>query len=302
MGWIKRNLLFVISGLLALGLLGAAGFYIYQGFSRNAEASGKLNDIYGRLQDIQKSPLQPGNEQTNNTEIAKEQEKQVRKWINGVVGRFQPVASIPQGEVTSKTYATALGTTIYQLQQEARDNNVGLPPNYNFSFQVQSSKLTISSGLAPLAKQLGEVKTISELLFSARVNDLEGIQRVRVSDDDTSGGLQGDYTDLQPVTNELAIFTPYMVTFRSFTPEIAKVIANFANATNFFIVKSVSVEPAATTDNGTSGEPGTPGMPGMMGMPGMPQPTGRGGLQTVLKEQLLRVNLEVDIVALLPKS
>jgi hypothetical protein len=31
-------------------------------------------------------------------------------------------------------------------------------------------------------------------------------------------------------------------------------------------------------------------------------PAGKGGLQTVLKEQLLRITLEVEVVKLLPKS
>ncbi len=43
------------------------------------------------------------------------------------------------------------------------------------------------------------------------------------------------------------------------------------------------------------------------GMPVLPpaqqmQPVSKGGLQTVLKEQLLRVTMEVGLVKLLPKS
>jgi hypothetical protein len=45
-------------------------------------------------------------------------------------------------------------------------------------------------------------------------------------------------------------------------------------------------------------------MPQPMGTPPDQQPpvVGRGGSQTVLKEQLLHITLEVDIVKLLPKS
>jgi hypothetical protein len=318
MGWIKRNLVFVLSGVVALVMLGGAGFFIYQAWSRNSDASTSLNEIYSKLSEIAQSPIQPGNDKVDNLKIAKDQEQQLRGWIAEAANSFALVPSIPQGEVTSKTYATALGSTIYQLQQEAKENSIGVPPQYFFSFQVQSSKLTISSGLGPLAQQLGEVKAISEILFAARINDLESIQRVRVSDDDVSGGLQSDYIDSRPITNDLAILTPYVVTFRSFTPELAKVIAGFATSSNTFIVKSVSVQPgaSATPENAGGGQypppggfiPGRP--PGMYpGMPGMPpqQPQnapapGKGGLQTVLKEQLLRITLEVEIVKLLPKS
>jgi hypothetical protein len=225
MGWIKRNLLFVIGGVVALLALGGAGFYIYQGWSHNADKSTSLNQLYDTLAKLAQEQPQPGNDQHDNLKLAKDQEQQLRAWVGDAAGRFQPVAPIPQGPVTSMTYATALNATIYQLQQEAKDSGVGLPDKYFFSFQVQSSKLTISSGLVPLAQQLGEVKAIVEVLFAARVNNLDAIQRVPVSDDDVNGGLQADYISDLPVTNDLAIITPYTVTFRGFTPELAKVIS-----------------------------------------------------------------------------
>lgn len=340
MGWIKRNLLFVIVGVIALLALGGAGFYIYQGWSLNSDKSSKLNEIYSTLQQIAQEQPQPGNAQHDNFQRAKDQEQQIRDWVTQNAGRFQPIQAIPQGPVTSMTYATALNSTVFQLRQEAKDASVSLPPDYFFSFQVQSTKLTISSGLEPLAQQLGEVKTIAEVLFAARVNDIDALQRVPVSDDDTAAsGQQSDYTDARPITNALAIITPYTITFRSFTPELAKVISAFATSTNPFIVKSVSVQPASGADN-MGGNPGVgqagypPPMPPQMGLPGQVRPgmgfgqyppgrfapgygypggvpagqpaatmpAGRGGLQTVLKEQLLRITLEVDIVKLLPKN
>lgn len=315
MGWIKRNLIFVVSGCLALGLLGFAGFLIYQGISRNAQASDTLNDIYGKLQGLAQMQPQPGNDKIDNIKKAKEQELELRLWLTNAASHFNPIPPIPQDEVTSKTFATALGATCNQLQQEAKENGVGLPPQYFFSFQVQSSKLNISSGLAPLAEQLGEVKAISEILFAARVNNFDSIQRVKVSDDDVSGGVQSDYTDLRPSTNGLAVITPYVVTFKGFTPELARVLAGFASATNTFIVKNVSAQPAgvsASPDNAGAGLPPTDRyrMGGRFERPNElpnvePNPqlvSGKGGLTTVLKEQLLRFTLEVDIVKLLPKS
>ena len=337
MGWIKRNLFFVVSGVVALALLGGTGFYIYEGWSKNSQLAGQLNDIYSKLSELAQTQPQPGNDKINNTEKAKEQEQQIRDWMGQAAGRFQPIPAIPQGDVTSKTFANALNMTTYQLRDEAKESSVSLPHDYFFSFQVQSSKLTISSGLAPLAQQLGEVKAIAEVLFDARVNSLDNIQRVRVSDDDLTGGLQSDYTEKVPVTNELAIITPYEVTFQSFTPELAKVISGMAASTNPFVVKSVSVQPAsapagmpgayASSPDYNSGRFSVPqGMEGRFSAPGsrggypppaypgypqpiqpqQPAPTGltsrRGGLPTVLKEQLLRITLEVDVVKLQLKN
>jgi hypothetical protein len=319
MGWIKRNLFFVVGGLLTLGLLGGAGFYIYKGWSSNSDASATLNELYAKLSQINQEPKQPGNDKVDNMALAKDQEQQMRDWGKQAVGYFQPIPSIPQGDVTSKTFATALNTTINQLQQEAKQNSVNLPTDYYFSFQAQSGKLTFSSGLGPLAEQLGQVKAIVEILFAARVNDLIGVQRVRVSDDDAASGSQSDYIDERPVTNNLAIITPYVITFQTFTPELARVISGFATSTNPFIVKSIAVQPANSSGMPEMGNAAPPMMeprgfdPRYQTMPpgypqpgqppqGMPAPAGKGGLQTVLKEQLLRITMEVEIVKLLPKS
>jgi hypothetical protein len=149
------------------------------------------------------------------------------------------------------------------------------------------------------------VKTISEILFAARVNSLDGIQRVRVSDDDANGP-QADYFDNHSVSNNLAVLTPYQVTFRSFSPEIAQVLAGFASSPHGFIVKSINVQltgTAAAMSPETAGPmpypPPSLAAPPAASPPGTP---GRGGLQTVLNEQLLRVTLVVEVVKLLPKK
>jgi hypothetical protein len=146
--------------------------------------------------------------------------------------------------------------------------------------------------LNALATQLGEVKAISEILFAARVNALDGIQRARVSDDDANGPA-ADYLIDNSVTNELAIMTPYAVTFRAFSPEIAQTLAGFASSPHGFIVKSINVQPAEAVASPEMG----------MQPPAVPAPgvtPGKGGLQTVLQEQLLRTTIEVEILKLLP--
>jgi len=323
MGWIKRNLFFVIGGLVTLGLLGAGGFYIYKDWNRNSDASTKLNEIYDTLKNLQQQKPAPGNEKIDNTKIAKEQDKQLRAWIEASGKYFQPVPAVPPSGVSSETFAGALRRTIDTLQHEARDAGVALPPKYDFSFSAQRPLVKFAEGsLEPLSVQLGEVKAIVETVFTARVNYFDSIQRVRISADDANGS-QGDYIDEHPVTNDLAVITPYVITFRCFTPELSRVVGALATSPNTFLIKSINVQPASATTTAAPGDmAGMPGMPTMPGMPpggmpvrmgefGMPAPTaaqpvqpvtGKGGLQTVLKEQLLRVSLEVGLVKLLPKS
>jgi hypothetical protein len=315
MAWIKRNLFFVVGGVLAIGLLGAAGFYNYKGWSHNTAAFNRLNEIYTTLKDLTTKKPSPGNEKVDNTKAAKEQELQLQDWIRQAMSNFQPIAAIPDtgtNAVSSEAFAAALRRTIDQLQHEAEAASVTLPPRFGFSFEAQRVMVTFSpGGLGPLAQQLGEVKAISQVLFAARVNSLDGIQRVRVSSDDAAGA-QADYFEGRSVTNNQAVLTPYLITFRSFTPEVGGVLSRFASSPHGFIVKSITVQPAGASAAASTEGPVTPYSPirqPFMPPGGGPPPgavpppanSGRGGLQTVLNEQLLRVTLVVDIVKLLPK-
>src|SRR5579885_692494 len=338
MDWIKRNLFFTIGGVVALALLGAAGFYFYVGWRHNAAAFVQLSEIYIQL--ITATAMNPaqGNDRGNNIQAANEQTAQIRQWIRQARKYFVPISPITatvNGLVNGKGFADALPRTIAQLQREANDASVQVPPDYKFSFTAESGVVLFPPGsLGPLSQQLGEVKTISEILFSAGINALESIQRVSVSGTGQSAGPQSDYLNAWPVTNSLAIITPYQVTFRSFTPEIAKVIQGFATPPQAFIIRTVAVQPATAAGFGEGGfgAPGygyTPGgyggygvpgygmrggyggeMPayappgygppgGMAGQPGTVVPS-QGGLQTILDEQLLRITMEVDVVKLLP--
>ena len=134
-----------------------------------------------------------------------------------------------------------------QLQQEAAAANVALPPKSLlglFHSPAHVGRLTFAPGsLEPLSVQLGEVKTISEIFLGRGINALDGIQRVRVSPDD-AGGPQTDNLAEQPLTNNLAVLVPYQITFRAFSPEIARVLEAFAASPHGFIVKTIGVQPA----------------------------------------------------------
>src|SRR6266702_2338242 len=140
MAWIKRNLVFVIIGILAIGLLGAAGFYNYKGWSHNTVAFDKLNEIYGTLRNLTGKKPSPGNDKVDNIRAAKEQELQLQEWIRQAKNNFQPIAPIPNtgtNTVSSEAFAAALRRTIDQMQHEADAAGVVLPPRYSFSFESQ---------------------------------------------------------------------------------------------------------------------------------------------------------------------
>ncbi|MEI8043141.1 MAG: Amuc_1100 family pilus-like protein [Verrucomicrobiota bacterium] len=254
MDWIKRNLYFLIGSLVALALMGLAGWYFYSKWEANTALMGQLDEQYAKLKHLQEQNPHPGSEKVDNIQAAKEQQKQLRAWSQKACAHFQKIPPIPltqSGKVTSREFSDALSRTIDQLQRQASAANVALPPKsasgqtYSFSFEEQRPKLAFAAGsLEPLSVQLGEIKAICDVLFHARINALDGLQRERVSEDDQKGPLT-DYTSDKSVTNELAVLTPYEVTFRCFSSELASVLAGFASSPAGLIVKSINVEPAA---------------------------------------------------------
>jgi len=305
MAWLKRNLIFTIVAILAAGLLAATGFYGFKNWRRNVAGMETLNEAYNTLQQLHNQNPSPGNDQVNNIETARQQEKQLRDWMQQAQNYFQPIPPVPNpgaGGVTSEDFAAALRRTIDQLQHEAQNASVLLPPQYNFSFEAERSLVKFAPGsLDPLSVQLGEVKAICEILFAAKINSVDNLRRVRVSGDD-AGGPQSDYFDASSSSNHLAIFTPYEITFRCFSHDLAQVLSNFASSPNGFIAKGINVQPAAAI-TAASAAPGNPYAQTIRNQPAPPaEPVSNGGLRTVLNEQLLAVTMDIEIVKLLPKN
>ena len=154
------------------------------------------------------------------------------------------------GKLTSQEFSSALSRTIDAMQREATKASVALPPKdasgqtYSFSFAAQRERLAYAPGsLEPLSVQLGEIKAICAVLFQAKINSLDNLRRERVSEDDLKGP-QTDYLPEKSVTNELAVLSPYEVSFRCFSSELAAVLAGFASSPCGLLVKTINVESA----------------------------------------------------------
>ena len=145
MAWIKRNLFFVIGGVVALALLGAAGFYIYTAWSKNAKASDDLREVVGNLKTLVEQKPSPGSEKVDNIKIAQEHDKEIKKWVASSAAYFETIPSIPAaGTVGVANFSGALQNTLKQLRTEADAAGVMLPPKYDFSFASEKDKLTFS--------------------------------------------------------------------------------------------------------------------------------------------------------------
>jgi hypothetical protein len=255
MDWIKRNLYFLIGSLVALALMGFAGWYLYSKWQLNNERLVQLDEQYAKLKRLYEQKPHPGSGKVDNIQEAKNQQKQLRAWMQKACQHFQRIPPIPlpeSGKVTEREFSDALNRTIDQLHRQATSASVALPPKnattgqtYSFSFEQQRPKLSFSPGsLEPLSVQLGEIKVICDLLFQAKINTLDALRRERVSEDDQKGP-QTDYIPDKSVTNELAVLTPYEVVFYCFSSELASVLAGFASSPYGLLIKTINVEPAS---------------------------------------------------------
>src|ERR1043166_9686379 len=120
MSWIKRNLYFLIGTVVAVALLGVAGWYGYSKLQLNNENYGHLEEGYSKLKEAANRNPHPGDEKVNNVQAAKEQTKRVRDFMAKCPKYFQPIPPIPDvPKVSSQHFAAALNQTIAQLQHEA---------------------------------------------------------------------------------------------------------------------------------------------------------------------------------------
>jgi hypothetical protein len=174
------------------------------------------------------------------------------------------------------------------MQLAAVDANVDLPDDYSFSFAAERNLVTFSPGsLDALASHLGEIKAICDVMFDAKVNGIDSIQREIVSDNDAAGP-QSDYLTEKTRTMDSATITPYAITFRCFSGDLGQVLSMLASSNHGFIVTGINVMPAG----------GVAGQGADMQQPVTPPVVAGGGLQTVLDEQLLRVSLGIEVVKL----
>jgi hypothetical protein len=248
MSWIKRNLYFFIGSLVALVLMGMAGWFLYSKWDANNQIVGQLNDDYEKLRRLNSQNPHPGNKTVDNIQAAKDEQKQLESFMQQARSHFKRIPRIPSPDevpkLSDRDFSTALSLTIHQLQRDATNASVNLPDNYSFSFTAQNNSISFAPGsLEPLAIQLGEIKVICDVLFAAKINTLEQIRRERVSADD-SKGPQTEYVSEKSVTNELAVITPYELSFRCFSSELAAVLNGFASSPAALVVKTINVEPA----------------------------------------------------------
>jgi len=241
MAWIKRNLYFLIGTLIALGLMGY-GCYVLM--TKIAEEKKVVEDITAQFAEKERlGGLNPSADDKN-IKAAKDQQATLLAYLAKVHDRFQRIAPIPDSpKVGNEEFAQALRTTLDQLTNAAGQQSVFLPPDYSFTFAAEKNSLVFEAG-APtkLSVQLGEIKALCGILFDAKINALDRLRREGVTTNDLNGG--NDYTSEKTTVTPLADLVPYEIVFRSFSGELAGVMARLAGSSAGIMIKTINIEPA----------------------------------------------------------
>ena len=321
--WIKRNLFLVAGGLLALALGGFGGYYLLSSIKKNKDVEVSLDEKKDTLERLYKQDPFPN---ATNIAAAKRESQRVAELVKETQKSFGPV---PYEKVTGLAFKTLLENSIYDLHKKASQAGVILREGekYSFSFQAQRDQLNISPASFPaLPLQLAEVKTICNLLFDAKINALDSLQRGRISPDDLPGSP--DYHEQSVETNAATgtVSSQYRLSFRCFSSDLASALENFYKSPHGFIVKAISVDIAGTGADAVGGAPpggarreeglpvrpfpgslkdgGPP--PGFLRPPYGPQPgvarapgapaAAPGAYPTVLNERPLSITMILDVV------
>lgn len=309
MAWLKRNPGLVAGAVVALALMGLAGYYLWTKIQEEAAVTQQLEEANNRFNSLLRRPIHPGNEEVNNIERAREQVERLKVLLADVRNKIG-TNEIPR-KISNQEFRALLDNTVTELQRDAEKLGITLPAkDYWFTFSPQKTLVEFNA-IEMLMQQLMDIKALTEILYEAKIHDLVALKRVPAATEDNN---QTDFLgDKKPTTNSVAIVTPYEITFNGFSSELANVLEGLINAEQCFVVRSVGVEKATEK----AADPLNPGFPGYSTMsPSMMQRYApqryappaysyaqpRRSSNVLLDEEKLKFVLMVDAVRLKPSQ
>lgn len=303
MPWIKRNLFLICWGVLALALTVLAVFFQQ---SQKEEDVKITESIDQQLSELKRLSVANPHPNTNNIRIVQDQQRRIQA-VQADIHKFfagQTISKLDDG-----SFRQMLDQTVIALRNDAATASVNLPKLYEFGFSAQRQSVTYEKGsLEPMTARLEDIKTICAILYQARVHSLDGIRRVVSSGDDRDG--TPDILSDRPVTNAVTgmVQIPYEITFSGFSSQLAAVLQGLLESKRFFVVKSVTAEPASAADTrpvvarsaDDQTAPAEVPRPPVATATAAPQSrtTGKSAalVTTILNEKLLRITLRMEVI------
>ena len=220
MAWIKRNLIFVIAIALGLALTGYCGYLLYTSLSSNADVKSSYDEAVSQLNSLKQASPYPSQE---NIDVAKADKERVREFLADFRKSF---AAFPPPPVENSRVPDLPGRNARAVSRRSHQRGRGIAAGlWVYVFRAEGQIQVPAANIQPWMQQLEEISTILDILYQAKINVLVGICRVPVAADDVGTG--DCMLPTTPVTNVWGVVTPYKITFRGFSPEIAAVLAGF---------------------------------------------------------------------------
>lgn len=249
MQWIKRNVFFFASCVVALLLIAGAVFFAFSQMDADTaiqeELAQQVNEA-NRLATLSPSPTK------DNISAVKKEEKRVDEVRGDLSGYFPPYRSTQKMDV--QNFKSFLEKAIAELTDEAAKANVALPPKYSFTFGPHRTLFQFSPGsIEAWVDQIQDLRAICGVCFQAKLNTLDNVQRATASLDDKNSTellAQSVLTNASGTT-----FSPYVISFRCFSQELGDVLAGFANAPDCIVVKHIAVAPSVVPLPSTASAP-----------------------------------------------
>jgi hypothetical protein len=257
MNWLKRNLFLAVGGAVALLLLGLAGFYLYTQHQKEATVSTQLETQINEWRSL--TTRTPSVTEENIVAARKEQEK-LSAVLATTRRHFVPASTVTN--MDSSTFKSLLENTIFDLEQQARNQGVAIPPRYSFTADwLRRAVVFDQAELLPLTHQLLELRALCQILFEARVHSLVRLRRVPVSTKDQ--GTADYLVGMSAITNNVtrAVVMPYEVVFQGFSLELSRVLEGLQRSPHCFMIRLLDVEESGTTSVITEPSTFTPGTP-----------------------------------------
>lgn len=306
--WIKRNIFFFLSLVVAVGLFGWGCYYLYASLNENMEVQKNLEQTEADLKKIYDGAAIFPN--ATNIAILRQQDADLKQFIKQASQVRKRVDF--DSKISPPNFKTLLDNTVAELNREAANARIAVAQK-DFSFAAIKPLVNFAEGSVPvLAEQLGEIKAICGLLFRSEIGSLESIKREPISKDDAAANGSPDYHTFIRRTNDLTgdVSSFYLVTFQAFSETVASVIDNVQRAPEGISVKLLTTSQGLGMKGVLGGAPAQAGyqpaaQPQQTGTRGGPAQAGRPGaaaavapvrrLDTMASEKSFRVSMLLEV-------
>ncbi|MFK5923473.1 MAG: Amuc_1100 family pilus-like protein [Verrucomicrobiota bacterium] len=239
----KGNQFYTVFGIVTAVLLGAVGFYCYQGYSAYKEAGGGFNKRRTDLTRLKRSKPYPNEE--NLGEIG----KQVKDYEEKIQHLFKSLDRFQQplnSNIDDRQFPQILKAKIEAFKILAKKKGFKIEGEKEFYMAMDAYRTTPPDikAVPLLDYQLGAIEYLLNTLVEVGVSELIDLDRELLPEERTAGGKSGE--DVSIESSAVAAKYPVSLTFETKHPAFVKLVNQITNDDKyFFILRALRVDNSA---------------------------------------------------------